>query len=206
MNKIFKAATVITLILVCGPVLTGADNWIRDAATGCKLWNPNPRPNETISWFGKMVDGKADGYGIAVWKTNNNESERVAGQWKNGRLEGVAVWRHINGSCYAGEWKDGKKSGYGVYTWPNGTSFLGEYDNDLRLQGRTLSKNGKKLQPIETTAIRQACYRAQDEAIAARKAAAIAEVKNKRQIAMAQAVKQKTKQHRQHPIQDPADK
>ena len=34
----------------------------------CAVWNGEPQPNETVSWTGDCVSGKADGYGKEVWR------------------------------------------------------------------------------------------------------------------------------------------
>jgi hypothetical protein len=40
--------------------------WIADA-NGCRVWDPNPKPNETVTWTGPCVDGFAEGQGIVQW-------------------------------------------------------------------------------------------------------------------------------------------
>ena len=192
-NRYFIIAALFITVLTA----TYADNWIKDAATGCRLWNPNPQKHETIIWHGSVEDGKAGGYGIAIWKVRGKETERAAGQWKNGRLHGVAVWTHTNGSMYAGDWENGSKSGCGIYTWPDGSIFMGEYENDRRKLGRIIGADGKRAKAIESSQIRSLVYRAQDAAILARKAATKAEIANKnRQMieaaATAAAVKKMT--------------
>jgi hypothetical protein len=173
---------IITVLFAAGISISNAGNWIKDAATGCRLWNPNPQKHETISWYGDIKDNKADGYGTAVWKVRGEETERAAGQWKDGRLNGLAVWTHVNGYMYAGEWKDGKKSGCGRYTKPDGSIFLGQYDNDRIDIGRTIAADGKRLTAIESSQVRSLAYKAQDAAILARRAATRAQLESKKRI------------------------
>jgi hypothetical protein len=35
-------------------------DWIADAKTGCKVWNPSSLPNPSITWSGGCKDGKAN--------------------------------------------------------------------------------------------------------------------------------------------------
>lgn len=66
---------LIAVVLLFGafssiPVNASVPDWITDNKTGCKVWNSNPQPNESIEWSGECVDGLADGYGILQWKQN----------------------------------------------------------------------------------------------------------------------------------------
>lgn len=156
----------------------GEMSLIRDAATGCAIWNPNPHPHETIVWRGDIKNGKAHGYGIAVWYRHGRETERAEGHWHKGRLDGYAVWTHANDTVYEGEWHAGQKSGHGVYTWPDGMSFLGQYQKDKRGDGRTFYPAGTPRRPYVTTTVRDHVHSAQDAAIQARKAAKRARIEN----------------------------
>jgi hypothetical protein len=177
---------LLSIIAVCaiGTAVASADSWIKDAATGVDIWNPNPATHETIVWSGNSEKGKASGYGIAVWRIRGKDTERAEGQWSDGRLDGHAVWSHANGSGYEGKWIAGAKSGCGIYTWPNGTSFLGEYQNDQRSHGRLYTPEGKPKKTIVSKETRELVYRSQDAAILARKAATRARI----EVARAAAV------------------
>ena len=43
---------------------------------GCWLWNPNPQPDETVTWSGGCTGGKRSGKGEEVWRF------REDGEWK----------------------------------------------------------------------------------------------------------------------------
>jgi len=169
--------SIITLALVCASGAI-ADNWIRDAASGCAIWNPNPSEHETIVWQGISEDGKASGYGIATWRVKGKQTEQAKGEWLEGRLDGHAVWTHVSGARYEGEWKDGGKHGCGVYTWPDGTTFLGSYMQNTRSIGRVFLPDGSPRKAVASSATRDIGYRAEDAAILARKAATRAEIEN----------------------------
>ncbi len=175
-QNVLHNITVISLLSVSA--VLADDGWIRDAATGCAVWNPNPAEHETIVWIGAIEDGKADGYGIATWRVKGKQTEQALGQWQDGRLHGHGVWRHESGAMYQGQWTEGAKNGCGIYTWPDGTAFVGEYTDDRRSHGRAFSPDGSPLKTIETARARELAYTAEDAAIAARKAASRARVEN----------------------------
>jgi len=172
---------ICSLAIICAIGLPNAhaENWIKDAATGCALWNPNPKKHETIVWCGEIDNKKANGYGVATWKIRDKTTEHAEGEWVNGRLHGVAVWTHKNGAKYEGQWQDGQKSGFGIYTWPDGTFFMGEYLHDQRKLGRLIEATKNTTIAIQTSLVRELSYKAQDAAIQARKAATKAKLKNK---------------------------
>ena len=175
MNTLNRRLSIASMFLL-GAAIATADNWIKDAATGCAIWNPNPAQHETIVWRGPIEDGKASGHGVAIWHISRKETERAEGHWCDGRLDGYAVWSHANGASYQGQWKAGAKDGYGIYTWPNAGSFLGEYRKDQRVHGRTLNSDGTPQKRNVPRLTRTLVYKAQDAAILARKAATQARI------------------------------
>ncbi|MBT3192003.1 MAG: hypothetical protein HN341_05560 [Verrucomicrobia bacterium] len=195
-----KQNRVLSFAIACmlGATAACADTWITDAATGCTVWNPNPARHETIVWEGEICDGKANGYGIAVWRVRGRETERAEGQWSAGRLNGYAVWSHANGAGYEGQWLNGARSGCGIYTWPNAMAFMGEYQNDQRTNGRVFMPDGSPQTRVETMLTRELVYQAQDAAILARKAATRAHVETARAKATAEQA--------EADVVDPSDK
>jgi hypothetical protein len=59
-------------------------SWMTDKKTGCKFWNPKLILNESISWSGECVDGKAHGTGILRWYINGIEVSTDTITAKNG--------------------------------------------------------------------------------------------------------------------------
>jgi len=103
-------------------------DWIVDKKTGFKAWNPNPVPNESISWSGGSINGKADGNGVFIWFMNNHETERFEGEFRSGRPQkGIYSW--ITGDGYAGELRDWEAHGKGTFYWANGEKYIGEFTN-----------------------------------------------------------------------------
>src|SRR6185437_12637990 len=101
--------------------------WIADPNTGCKVWEPEPLPNETISWNGTCENGMADGSGTLQWYVNGKLVNKYEGSYRNGQENGHGVKTYANGDRFEGEWLDGKASGHGVKMWANGDRYDGEY-------------------------------------------------------------------------------
>jgi len=166
--------TVVLLAVTANVFADGA--WLTCTNTGAQVWNPAPQPGENVRWEGAVKDGKANGPGTAFWSLNDTTTERVRGDWKDGKVEGYAVWVHPAGDVYEGQWTASARNGYGVYTWKEGRRFLGFYENNTRGVGRMFGPDGRPLVMIPTSAEREAMFAAQDAAIAARKSAARAEL------------------------------
>ena len=85
---------------------------------GCYLWNPAPKPEETVSWSGACEGGKASGKGEAVWRFQRD------GAWKTSSSEGelrggrtpVGHWVNVlsDGTTWEGPYVDGKRHGLWV--------------------------------------------------------------------------------------------
>jgi len=142
-------------ISICFAQPPRAGTLITDTTTGCRVWNPNPQPNETIRWEGACENGLAQGKGRLQWLHDGalyetDQGEWNAGrqfghgtqQWPLGRYEGDIVDGEPNGrgalimksGRYDGEFRNGKPNGvgsvtnrYGVFfgTWKDGC-FVGE--------------------------------------------------------------------------------
>lgn len=58
--------------------------WFEDSTKGCLVFNPNPQPNETVTWSGGCVDGNAEGVGEIVWYADGIPAETRPVTGKNG--------------------------------------------------------------------------------------------------------------------------
>jgi hypothetical protein len=104
--------------VVAGAALAGpaqAGSWIVDAKSGCQVWNPNPQLEETVSWSGSCVNGRAEGRGIAQWSKHGIPSETDQGEWHDGRQVNTGTQSWSSGR-YEGEISDGEPNGSGVLT------------------------------------------------------------------------------------------
>lgn len=70
--------------------------WITDAKSGCKAYNPDPQPNETISWEGTCKEGLINGFGTLIWSNKGNEVARHIGLFENGRPNGKGKFMVVN--------------------------------------------------------------------------------------------------------------
>lgn len=104
-------------------------NWIADPDTLCKVHNPNPLPNETITWSGDCKDGYAHGTGTLQFFKNKQKTDTYVGTYQNGRASGQGVAKFSNGDNYDGNWQDDKMHGTGVYTTAKGGVYKGEWLN-----------------------------------------------------------------------------
>ncbi|MGO4714836.1 hypothetical protein [Bradyrhizobium sp. 2TAF24] len=87
--------------------------FVADPVSGCKLWNPHPRPDETASWSGACVNGFAEGAGSLQWLHGGRAYERDDGVWKDGRQVGRGTQDWGTGR-YDGELANGEPEGHGV--------------------------------------------------------------------------------------------
>lgn len=119
---------------------------------GCKIYNPMPQGEETVTWSGKCRDGFADGEGVLEWYIGglmeeryegtlsrgwaegvgtftSRQGVRYQGQWKKSMQDGKGVSKSPDGSMYEGEWRAGKPHGRGTYRSPDGETIDGEWEN-----------------------------------------------------------------------------
>ncbi len=104
---------IASAFILCAPAVALAGDWIADAKTGCKVWNPQPSAGETARWSGLCKDGFADGKGALDWLRGNSQYERDEGEWRAGRQtgEGAQTWP---GGRYKGQFLDSLPHGKGV--------------------------------------------------------------------------------------------
>ena len=106
----------------------------------CSVWNAYPQSNETVTWSGACVNGKAEGDGREVWRHLEDgewKEDVYEGELKDGKWHGHGVYEWADGGRYEGDWKDGMKHGRGVYVWASGARYEGEF-RDGKFNGRGL--------------------------------------------------------------------
>jgi hypothetical protein len=97
--------------------------WIADKITGCKIWNPDPRPNESVTWSGPCVAGEIFGQGVEQWYENGSLGNRIEGILKDNRWQGNVTVTYPNGQKFVGTLSDNGKRNEGILYSPDG-SFL----------------------------------------------------------------------------------
>jgi hypothetical protein len=106
--------------------------WLVDSRTGCWVWDPDPRPNETATWSGGCdTYGRATGRGILEWQVEGKVSQ-YEGDLRRGRANGHGVYISLNGSRLDGEWRDDKANGHGIMTYANGDLYDGGWSDNRR--------------------------------------------------------------------------
>ena len=112
------AANVIASGPVCVDQQPGAACWKElTTSPGCFVWNPNPRPGESVTWTGACRENMvAHGRGTLTWT------------WRGG---GATAAGELQGD---GELQDGKAHGHWRFRYRDGTVLDAEYTNG-QLQG-----------------------------------------------------------------------
>jgi hypothetical protein len=133
------------VLMVGNSYAQSPSEWIEDAKTNCKVFNPNPKPQETVEFVGNCTNGFADGSGVLSWYRDGVYIGKNEGVWTNGKLNGKGTLTSSNGDKYVGEYKDGKKDGKGTETYSNGNKYVGEYRNGtMHGQGTFTFSTGSK--------------------------------------------------------------
>jgi hypothetical protein len=127
---VIDVAMYIALVLACSTAVAHSasqDRWLADAGTGCRIWNPNPQPNESVKWSGPCENGLAHGRGVVQWLRSNVAFEKDEGEWQEGRQmgQGTQVWPS---GRYEGEVVNGEPHGHGILTL-QGVRYEGEFRN-----------------------------------------------------------------------------
>ena len=78
--------------------------WITASNQPCKVWNPEPQPNESVTWSGPCKDGFASGKGVLLWTENGKPDVKFDGNYKNGKRNGHGVLITPDGQRVEGEW------------------------------------------------------------------------------------------------------
>ena len=123
--------------------------WLADNK-GCKLWDSNPQPDETVTWTGACQSGFAEGPGIRQWIVSGKPGSRYEGSFIGGKANGKGttyfpnglkieaefannntvgpvVMYFIDGARYEGDFTAGKRTGKGVLTRANGDRYEGDF-------------------------------------------------------------------------------
>lgn len=98
-------ATTILCLMLTTPVYAEGPK-VADNNVGCSVWGET---NATVSWSGNCVNGKADGYGKAVYRRYTASGERKE-------------------SSYTGTMRNGMPHGHGVFVGEDGTKSEGKFD------------------------------------------------------------------------------
>lgn len=106
------AAFAALAIVAVAPAYAG--EWLADKS-GCRVWDASPQLQESVTWSGSCMNGRAEGHGIARWSKAGTPLETDQGEWQHGRQvgKGTQTW---SGGRYEGELAAGEPNGRGVLT------------------------------------------------------------------------------------------
>jgi hypothetical protein len=79
-------------------------DWITVTNQPCKVWNPAPQPNESVTWSGECMDGYASGEGVLRWEVDGKLDATYEGRYANGKRHGHGVLILADGRRIEGEW------------------------------------------------------------------------------------------------------
>lgn len=120
-------------LLLSAPIYA-AGEWITDTKSDCKVWNFNPTINQTITYKGNCVGGKANGTGAITWYKNGKKTGLSKGEYIDGKSNGKCSYtgyenekmtRYIEGEC-----KDGLLHGKGSETSYENREIVSVYKGD----------------------------------------------------------------------------
>jgi hypothetical protein len=113
--------------LLSAAVPAFADEVYLPDANGCRIYDPNPKPDETVTWSGGCVDGYGDGPGVVQWLHGATPGTRSEGPLVRGRFDGQVTEIFQNGARFEGTFVAGAASGRGVWTGPKGERYEGDF-------------------------------------------------------------------------------
>lgn len=128
--RIRRTVTAVALALLAGPALAADDDpkSIPDQ-NGCRVINPFPRAEETVTWTGGCKDGFTDGKGVLQWYQSGIADEKYEGEMRGGYAEGMGIQTQTDGGRYEGQWHESRQDGEGAYFAPDGSVYKGGWKN-----------------------------------------------------------------------------
>ncbi len=130
MSLLLRILLTVALIQAVPTIAASDDDvqWIADQ-NGCKVANPMPQPNESISWTGPCMEGFADGDGVLTFSVDGTPNSRYEGTLRRGWADGRGKLELPDGGRYEGEWKQSAENGMGRRDWADGSSYDGQWRN-----------------------------------------------------------------------------
>ena len=102
-------------------------DFVADPNSGCKVWDPHPVADESVSWSGDCANGLAQGPGSLQWLRGGKAFEKDDGEWNMGRQSGRGT-QDWNSGRYQGELLNGEPHGQGTMTLQS-ARYEGEFRN-----------------------------------------------------------------------------
>jgi hypothetical protein len=163
-------------VAVTNAFYSGAGEWIKASNTNCLIWNSFPRGDESVTWSGGILNGKAHGKGIIQWFTNGTPTTSFHGEVHDGKSDGYGIAKDVDGTWVKGYWdqgsfkdgegeemlaggvrykgviKNGRFNGRGEMIWPDDRKLSGEWkDSKLVGVGTLVFKEGGSMKVKQTS-------------------------------------------------------
>jgi hypothetical protein len=120
-------------VLPASPVVAYGGGWRPTVNKDCRVWDAMPQPDETVTWSGACLDGKASGRGSEVFRFREHgvsKEERYDGEMRGGMLHGRGTLAYDNGDRFDGSFVAGERVGRGTYAHANGDRYDGDFTDD----------------------------------------------------------------------------
>lgn len=122
------------------------ETYVKDASTGCRIWDYNHSPKDSIIWKGDCIKGYGDGYGTVTWRRNGKEIGKYIGYLKKGKFNGQGKYLLPNNYALEGVFINGLLQGKGIIN-DDGDIMSGSFVNNvLQGKGEITFESGLKLE------------------------------------------------------------
>jgi len=88
--------------------------YLIDKNNNCRVWDPNPKKDETVKWEGSCKNGLADGEGTVTWQYIENGKQTthiVKGYYKSGDVNEADIIIYNDNTIIKSHIKDNKTNG-----------------------------------------------------------------------------------------------
>lgn len=128
MKNIITLLFCLNSFITSGQKVNGA--YIKDLNTGCKVWDENYSPQDSISWKGTCKGNFAEGSGRLIWYENGKETARYLGIMQKGKPNGRGKYIYLGNGEREGNFVEGVLQGKGTITFATGLKLEGSYMDD----------------------------------------------------------------------------
>ncbi|MBP2653185.1 MAG: putative phosphatidylinositol-4-phosphate 5-kinase [Firmicutes bacterium] len=150
LSRGFKTLILVVFLLAVAVPVYAEDLWLKDPATGFKVWDPSYLDNRTFTWTGGCKSGYVDGKGTLTVYYRGQASRQYEGTYVIGRLSGQGVLITYDGhdtSHYEGELRNGERHGKGVMVMQDGTRYEADWEyNNINGRATVIWPTGERLE------------------------------------------------------------
>jgi hypothetical protein len=138
---------LLPILLLMFSCLAWGGEW-STTANGCRVWNPFPKINETVTWSGGCPNGYIEGWGEVEWIVDGKTTSWTVGDFKNGTINGLGTLTLQYGK-YVGELNNSVFEGRGTFFFSSGAKYDGEFKGGTYYgQGILIQSDGARFDGI----------------------------------------------------------